>query len=308
MNTLPYSDKYRDFAVETYNRFDNDVNLALAQNKTGKSLLIVVGQEGKDSDYELKRNATIAPEDQEPAIAGAIAEISALEASARAVGAENVTLSVELNDRTLRALSKIIRENEGAVPARLADSTVFHTVAYAMERGINIVPNSPFTYKGEEATNFTIDAVRGMATESNGTPNVVVHVASMHNISNFAGYSDADVVAKRGEIDADDGRSPFNGVYDQTLMYNAARLPESMYNDFTRVSYSPGAAQTLISETNFATNPNNAEQIDAPGAFDEKPQMINVGEFVVDAVDTNLSNNRDEGLAPRGTNIAMRGF
>lgn len=305
------NDRYARFAADTYKTLESDIRNAVNTNSSGRSVLLVIGEEHQDSDAELEINNRVPIEEQEPALAAAISEISALEAASRLVGKENVTLSVEVNPRTLGVITQMLKDNQGFVPETLHPNPLAHTIAYAIQNGINVAPVDDSGFSGEVRNEFLVDSISNLSTQAGvaENPSVVVHVTGIKHLSNLAGYEDYEVDNAEGKITADPERSPFKYSYDQTLMYNTARFPRALMYVFNNSDQDNPTVKNLVSEIEFATNPDNAVQIDSPGAMESR-NTLNLTSLVQNTAqqhDLRMADNDAEGTI-QFANVDMNKF
>ncbi len=291
------NDRYAQFAADTYRTFERDIRTGLQSNGTGRSLLVVIAEEHQDTQQEIDANLDIPLEDQEPALAAAISEISALESASRLVGQDKLTLSVELDARTLSIVTNMIEDNDGIVPQNLQEASLAYTIAYAINNNIEIAPIDDGGYTGAARDEYMADAISSLykQVDVNEVPNVVVHITGLKNLSNLAGISDDEINDSYGRVTADESASPFRHTFDQTLMYNTVRYPDELMDVFYKADHDRPSIKNLVSEIAFATNPDNATQIDSPGAMQGRDE-VNLSSLV-----QNAANNHALGLASKDT-------
>lgn len=269
--------KYQDFALETYTTVRQNLSSALLNEQDGLPVLVFIGEQHLDSQPELDANEYTPEARQEPALAAAFTEIAALEAAARLVGKNDIALSIELPPHRLSYYVDRIKEGGGIPDDFDRDFPFMHTLAFAVNNNIEVIPTDPgleHRHSNEEMREqMQRDAVSAIAA-SEGSPRVVVHVGGFHHLSNFAGYTNEEIRQSEGMVTKDQADSPFDGVYGDILFYNTTRnAPE-----FLR-SMSNHLSRTTVGESNYAENPENAIQIDAPGAMCDEVQR-NIGEMV----------------------------
>lgn len=276
---LSISEAYEKFAVETYSKVHQELSRAISENEG--SILLLSMEEHMDSQEESYTNGFTHVKDQEPAISAAYTHISALKSAVDIAGSENVVLSIELPVSVLSQAIAILKENEGKIPGKFAEAPHMYAVAFALEKGIKIMPTDPLSNQNmsSEREQMMADSVGSIVTDEN-PPRVVVHIGGAMHLSTFQGYSAEEVIQSQGSITASSDRNPYKGIYDDVLYFNNARSPQRLL-EFIENRNSNGDQYTLYSHEYF-TNPDNAIQIDAPGMafYDDK---YNVRENVEEA-------------------------
>lgn len=289
---------YQDFALRTYASVRTFMESYLRTNREGTPLLVVVGEQHLDIELEQQANESIPDELQEPALAAAFSEIGALEAAARLVGRDDIALSIELPPESLPKYVTAIRENGGIVPDPYKELPFMHTLAFAVNNNIEIVPTDPGLEHRktnedlrEEMQKTAISAI----ASADDPPRIIVHVGGQNHISNLSGYLNREIRANEGDVLRDDRPNPFAGVFDNVLFFNATRNAEQYIDS---LGLSPNS--TAIAESRYAENPANAIQIDAPGRMSEAVAN-NIGEMVRQAAtdyNESMKAAAEEGATP----------
>ncbi|MGN7438071.1 MAG: hypothetical protein ACTHOO_05435 [Alcanivorax sp.] len=268
---------YQAFALSTYTTVRNALSEGLKESTDGLPILVVIGEQHMDSQPELDANEYTPDDQEEPAVAAAFTEIGALEAAARLVGKENMALSIEIPPDRLPYYVGRIRDNDGVIPDSDMEHPFMHTLAYAINNNIEIIPTDPgleYVIENEELREqMQRDAIAAIGV-GDDAPRVVVHVGGHYHLSNFAGFSNQEIRDTLGQVTRDERESPFDGVYNDVLFFNTARDTD----EFIR-SMGVHLNATAIGEAYYSENPANAIQIDAPGAMSEDVQH-NIGEMV----------------------------
>ena len=298
--------KYQDFALHAYTTVRQNLSSALLNEEDGLPILVVVGEQHSDIQPELDANEYTPDARQEPALAAAFTEIGALEAAARLVGKDNMALSIELPPHRLSFYVDRIKDGGGVLNDFDRDFPFMHTLAFAVNNNIEIIPTDPGlehrSDNEELREQMQRDAVSAIAASEDG-PRVVVHVGGFHHLSNFAGYTNEEIRQTRGLVTKDDADSPFDGVYGDVLFFNTTRdTPEYLR------SMSGHLSPATIGEANYSQNPENATQIDAPGAMCDEVQR-NIGEMVRQAAADYSTNMRvPQNDTPDNTSTIKTGF
>lgn len=291
--------RYEAFARDTYAATRDHISTALKDSLPDLPVLVIVGESHLDTAQEKTANAYTADFMEEPALASAFTEISALEAAARLVGKENVVLSLEFRPDKFAEKVTAIRENGGVPPASHAHMPMMHTLAYAINNGFQIVPTDSGNHLHEtdpEARDqMMIDSLSAIAAVED-KPKIVVHIGGSQHISNMLGFTNQDILDAEGKVSVEDAKTePFAGFYGYILAYNTTQdTPQTRaerglnpnYGLLSGKTYADtrdsDGAQRVISESRFYENPENAIQVNAPGAMDSHVQR-NLGEMVRDA-------------------------
>jgi len=268
---------YQAFALSTYTTVRNALAEGLKEGADSLPILVVIGEQHADSQPELDANEYTPDDQEEPALAAAFTEIGALEAAARLVGKENMALSIEIPPDLLTFYVGRIRDNDGVIPDSELEYPFMHTLAYAINNNIEIIPTDPgleYIRENEELREqMQQDAIAAIGVGEDA-PRVVVHVGGHYHLSNFAGFSNQEIRETLGQVTRDERESPFEGVYNDVLFFNTTRNTDEYIRSMGRHRDATG-----IGEANYSENPANAIQIDAPGAMSEDVQR-NIGEMV----------------------------
>ena len=172
--------RYQDFALRTYTDVRANIKTALDGAVADLPVLVIIGESHLDTQQERDANLYTADYMEEPALASAFTEIAALEAAARIVGKENVVLSIESFPEKFPEKIEAIRENGGVPPAPYDQMPIWHTLAYAVNNGFEIVPTDTGNHYHETAPDLRdemmIDAVASVSASAEDSPQIVVHV------------------------------------------------------------------------------------------------------------------------------------
>lgn len=250
---------YEAFAANTYATMHWAINHAM--NKGGdRSILTIIG-EGHNTNLYTQGKDGVSEDMQEPFVAAAFAEVSALEASKRLFGADNTVLSVELDADTLADVMEDLKNQDYVLDSSDIEVTMLHAISYAHKNGIEIVPNDfPSDMYETEAQRdlMMIDAIAAISREDERKS--VIHIGGAAHLSNMSGYTDEEIENAGGDLKLDLRETPFSDMYEQTIYVNAARFPQG----YDLTYFEP----QIVAEASYMTDPENAIQIDAPGRID----------------------------------------
>tara|TARA_R110002095_G_scaffold91656_1_gene80033 strand:- start:1894 stop:2823 length:930 start_codon:yes stop_codon:yes gene_type:complete len=279
-------EKYKEFAEQTYETVSDSMRAAVLRSaQSDLPVLIMVGEHHLDIKQEREANKHTPDNMQNPASAAAFTEIATLEAAARLVGRDHMAFSMELPSDTLARLVSEIKDHNGTVPQNRQHLPFMHTIAYAVNNNIAINPSDPgIDYRKtdpEQREQMQRDSVAALACDDD--IRLVVHVGGVNHISNFSGYTNEEVQNAQGHLTRSEARDPFNGIYSETVFFNASHYSRDFLND---MKIPKNAAS--YSETVYSTNPRNAVQINAPGSID-RDTRAQIGEMVREAAQKHAS-------------------
>jgi hypothetical protein len=256
------------YAKEVYAQIHDE----LSQRKptdNGQPTLIVIGEEHRDYS-EVSKN--------EPAAQAIYAELSALRAAVDIAGADKVVLSIELSEDGLDRVKEMLTE-AGGIPKDYEEMAALHSIKYAMDNGIIIVPTDPLAAVPQNERKAGFDEVRNQAQIEyiNGVGRMcagayVVHIGGNSHIANLQGFSDYRVVTAGGDLVQDPANNPLTDTYGRQFHINAAFLSQEEVNDWERRSEidldAAAEYKYLSAEFNYVTNAKNALQVNPPAYAD----------------------------------------
>lgn len=226
--------RYRDFARDSYSRISSAISQRLSVLSNKQDLLVVVGEQHFDPPANHCFYHENHPDDKKPALASAFVEIAAIEAAVRAVGPQNVKVSLELDKTRYEEIKAVLKE--GGV--RIA-SPIVHAMLYAERNGLemHVTDTAVSKYNAEQyASGKAVfdnsrDAemtrnVNNLAWSADQVTKVVVHIGGSNHISAFQGVSRESIHKQEGiayrKAHED---SPVNGFGDALLLHTNSLTP-----------------------------------------------------------------------------------
>lgn len=288
------SETYENFARDTYSTLNNEIVEAVEQ-ADGMPVIIFSATEHSDSDIEKFLNILTPASQEEPAMASAYTHIAAIESAVRAVGAENVVVSFEFNDRLLNDRQSYIQpavERDDLSPSRqmehrgLEENPVYVALYHAMDSGLETVASDPL----RDAHNIVdprrfeaeIESLESLALRTEDKPKIVVHIGGSAHIVTWQGYTmDEDRPAYINETIPQKDPQPFEGIYGSTVYFNSFQEPLIELVTPTAVEY--------------ARDPAYANQIDPPGYMDENDKDF---ETVISRIQATAIEQHGEAASP----------
>lgn len=268
------SEEYKQFARETYEKVYNEMKKSL-ELSGDTPLLVMSGEHHFDSYKEKNYYNAIAPDSwQEPAAAAAYTHIAMIQAAIDLVGKENVVVSVEMDaflekffeaDRAYfnsemekfqngASLDSLSQENRTKMEQGAARAQYF-----AKNTGVEIVGTDLENRNPDEQLrkDAEIEAIGKIALRTQNTPKIVLHIGGADHIPSLQGHKQKEIEEDASALTKDPDKNPFLGIFGDTLFFNSGRA--AWFGDGGQRSAADG----------YYTNPDNAVQIDAPGAMDE---------------------------------------
>lgn len=143
------SEAYEDFATETYTKVRADMAQAL-EGANGLPILLVSGEaHGDDSTLDKAIPDFLV----EPAIAAAYTHLAAIKAAVDLVGAENVVLSLEQDQRNVTELKGYfdnVREDNALEQFKPLQDSQVRALIFAQENNVPIFGSDPLIRKVAE--------------------------------------------------------------------------------------------------------------------------------------------------------------
>ncbi|SEN59309.1 hypothetical protein [Nitrosomonas marina] len=255
-------DPAREYAQKTYDVIYGEM-LNRKPTSDGQNTLVIIGEEHVDP-FEFK--------DMEPARQALYAHISALSAAKNIVGSDNVILSVEMDEETLK---HAIRGISQGIPNHLQDRPMAHTIKYALDNNIRMVASDTLGLHPSFQEYDNSSELRNYAQHKNiietaqeNSEAYIVHIGGMLHLSNLQGYSNEEVIAANGQLSYDPEKSPFKDHYAHQFFINASHLSDYEINSAEsrreKESNPFSEFHALLAEFNYASNKDNALQINPP--------------------------------------------
>lgn len=320
------SEKYEEFAKTVYKTIQKEITTALKE--TGGSILVFSGEQHKDEPFEQqlnnmrrkeleqlynkygitqdfqkisKKNYGLTPADQEPALAGAYTHVATLKAAIEAVGTENVILSLELPENKISKIrSNLEKTRDPKINLSENHTPMYQAIAFADRNSIKVAASS--AAKSSKDISAREVAIQENLRQLAPNTRIVVHAGGSNHLPLMQGHKDNEIKADNGTQISTSKIPPLGDAYTGFIYLNSTRLPTHQ-----KAFFKAAKGSTLDSETkeviqeslalnNYTTNPENAVQIDAPGAMDQRDNDIDV---VIDriekaALEENITTPRPE--------------
>ncbi len=276
---------YSEFAAQTYASINRALDQALCESNGG-SILMSIGE----AHHNLSSDDQNPENEQNPALAGAFSEVSALAASQRLVGTENTVLAVELLAEDISYLIDGIENNNLRLDDFDVEATMAHAILYAHRNGIEIVPieaDADVEMNAPERDEMMIDSIRALSLTDE--QKIIVHVGGAAHMSNMAGFNNDTIENTTGVVTLDPDNTPSSGSYDDVVFVNTVMLPEDYV---TRLEQN--SPQTYA-EVMYFTDPDNAIQIDPPGKMRDE-YRDNIGYMIDKAADDFAAQNTQQNV------------
>ena len=252
-----------DFARESINKIEREVDSSSSFDGSNKPRVIIVGESHGES-------LVYAPLDKEPDLQATYAAFSSLQIAEKKVGAKNVILAVELSSKELnKCIERILSNNpfingiRDITTQSAIDSTMINAIVYAMDHGYPIVAADPQegNPRGEEGVKREQLMYASYAAIAARNPSaMVVGIVGALHLSSFAGLKSEDVTLNNGNIAPDLQNSPLRPYYSSITLVNAAYLDDKQ----TSLPLKDYWAQEVAAGYKFATNPDYVLQNHAP--------------------------------------------
>ncbi len=294
---------YSEFAAQTYATINRALDQALCDSNGG-SILMSIGE----AHQNLRSDDQNPEDEQNPAVAGAFSEVSALAASQRLVGSENTVLAVELLAEDISYLIEQIETNDFQLDEFDVGMTLSHAILYAHKNGIEIVPieaDADVEIDAPERDEMMIDSIRALSLTDE--QKIIIHVGGAAHMSNMAGFSNDTIENTTGDVTLDPDNTPFSGFYDEVVFVNTVMLPEDYVNGLKQND------PQSYGEVMYFSDPDNAIQIDPPGKMRDE-YRDNIGYMVDKAADDFAAQNTQQNVPDNAVEpndiqlISPRGF
>lgn len=258
------SQKYEDFAKETYRTFYENMEQGLAEaEESGKPLLVVSGEAhfSKDDAYS---------------------HIAGLAAAINLVGTDKVTLSLEIPPNLINwffqnaetTIDKALNINHPQLGRPMTKS-----LAYAIDKNID-VERTDTNRQGVQTLEQLLHPLRldgeivsiGQIPSENPDAKIVFHIGGAYHLFTLAGYQTHDRLNDYSQINQLPSIAPFQRDYAKVLMFNSAE---------------PNCENETTINCDFANAHANAIQIKNPGPMDRDDRDYNTIVARIEAAATN---------------------